>query len=368
MIHKTEKLTAHHFIVKKQAEFLRLLKSKLPEAEVILLLDFAENYSFIVQDAAQGYHWDNSQCTLHPFVLYYKQSDVLKCVSICIISNCMRHDTVAVHAFQRRVIEYITTILPTASKLYYFSDGAASQYKNYKNFSNLMNHKKDFDIDAEWHFFPTSHGKSPCDGVGGTVKRAVARASLQATTSGFILTPDDLYKWCQMHISGIQFFWVGQDEVEEHGKKLQKRFDSADKIPGTRENHSFIPHSNGLHVSRISGTETHFVSGTTSGVSVEAITIAPGCYIACLYDGLWWVGSIRSVSDENNDYEVMFMHPHGPSKSFRWPQREDICLVDEDHILCQISAPGTTTGRSYVLSSEDSIRVNNAYLRFKIAS
>ena len=31
--------------------------------------------------------------------------------------------------------------------------------------------------------------KSPCDGVGGTVKREVARASLQATTTGFLLTP-----------------------------------------------------------------------------------------------------------------------------------------------------------------------------------
>ena len=29
-------------------------------------LDFAENYSIIVQDAIKGYPWDNSQCLLHP--------------------------------------------------------------------------------------------------------------------------------------------------------------------------------------------------------------------------------------------------------------------------------------------------------------
>ena len=29
--------------------------------EIIVLLDFAENYSFLVQDAVQGYHWENSQ-------------------------------------------------------------------------------------------------------------------------------------------------------------------------------------------------------------------------------------------------------------------------------------------------------------------
>jgi hypothetical protein len=34
--------------------------------------DFAENYSFIVKDAAQGFHWENSQATLHPFLAYYR--------------------------------------------------------------------------------------------------------------------------------------------------------------------------------------------------------------------------------------------------------------------------------------------------------
>ena len=32
------------------------------------MLDFAENL-FIVQDA--GFHWDDSQATIYPFVLYY---------------------------------------------------------------------------------------------------------------------------------------------------------------------------------------------------------------------------------------------------------------------------------------------------------
>jgi len=64
-------------------------------------------------------------------------------------------------------------------KILYFSDEAASQYKNCKNFLNLCHHKVDFGVDAEWHFFATSHGKGPCDGLGGTVKRLAARASLQ---------------------------------------------------------------------------------------------------------------------------------------------------------------------------------------------
>ena len=64
-------------------------------------------------------------------------------------------------------------------KVFYFSDGCAGQYKNCKNFMNLCHHSVDFGFEAEWHFFATSHGKGPCDGVGGLLKRMATKASLQ---------------------------------------------------------------------------------------------------------------------------------------------------------------------------------------------
>ena len=53
-------------------------------------------------------------------------------------------------------------------KIFYFSDSCAEQYKNRKNFINLFHHQQDFNIGAEWIFFATSYGKSPCEGVGGS--------------------------------------------------------------------------------------------------------------------------------------------------------------------------------------------------------
>ena len=47
--------------------------------------------------------------------------------------------------------------------------------KNYKNFVNLCYHQEDFGVAAEWVFFATSHGKSPCDGIGGSVKQHAAK-------------------------------------------------------------------------------------------------------------------------------------------------------------------------------------------------
>ena len=60
-------LSRHHYIAKYQSTFLKDLKTHLElEKEGVLVLDFAENYSLLVQDAVQGFHWGNSQCTDHP--------------------------------------------------------------------------------------------------------------------------------------------------------------------------------------------------------------------------------------------------------------------------------------------------------------
>ena len=57
--------------------YLSTPKDTLSEDECIILLYFAENYYFLVQyyiqdDAAQGFHWNNSQATIHPFVTYFR--------------------------------------------------------------------------------------------------------------------------------------------------------------------------------------------------------------------------------------------------------------------------------------------------------
>jgi len=48
------------------------------------------------------------------------------------------------------------------------------------------------------------------------------------------------------------------------------------------------------------------------------------------------VGYVSSSYDD--DYEVVSMHPHGPSRHFRWPQREDICCM---------GASGAHIGKSF---------------------
>ena len=121
----------------------------------------------------------------------------------------MRHDTKTVHALTCKVISYIKENLHAITKVLYFSDGAASQYKNFKNFVNLCYHEIDHGIQAQWHFFATTHGKSSCDGIGGTTKQFIARETLQATENYQILSSYQMFQWAKQNIVGIIFFmWL----------------------------------------------------------------------------------------------------------------------------------------------------------------
>ena len=205
---RLDQLKAHDFISKRQAMYLNHRKERLGDGEFVVIGDFSENYSFVVQDAAQSFHWNNSTATIHPFVYYYKQGDEIKHGNFVLISEYNTHDTVAVHLFQKLLIQHLIESFTDVEHLCYFSDGCAGQYKNKKNFLNLCLHEHDFGMSAEWHFFATSHGKGPSDGIGGTIKREAARASLQRIDTGQILSPIELHEFVKDHLHGINSKFV----------------------------------------------------------------------------------------------------------------------------------------------------------------
>ena len=47
----------------------------------ILVGDFAENFTFVMQDEVQSYHWNNAQATIHPLVCYWLENGVSKHVA-----------------------------------------------------------------------------------------------------------------------------------------------------------------------------------------------------------------------------------------------------------------------------------------------
>lgn len=129
------KLTIHHYIADSQKNYLYDCKNKLEPHTCIITMDFAENYSFIIQRSVQSFYYNNTQATLHPFCVYYKDpqatdKEKLQQMSFCVISDTTDHVAYTVHAFQEKLMKIIKDEYPWIQNVIYFSDGAPTQYKN----------------------------------------------------------------------------------------------------------------------------------------------------------------------------------------------------------------------------------------------
>ena len=369
LIEAIDLLTKHSFLAKCQASFLKSKKEALLANEAIVLGDFAENYQFLIQDEIQSYHWSKKYCTLHPLVLYLLDDNgELKHESFCFISNDNTHDTNFVYKLQTILVDFLKKNYGNITKLFYFSDGYAEQYKNYKNFVNLCHHEVDFGISAEWIFFATSHGKSPCDGIGGFVKRYVAKRSLQRPLQDQILDHETMFDLCQNEIKDIRFYCISQEEMMETREILKDRFELGKTVKGTRKSHHFIPLSCSKIGHKLTSEDEQFAEVFYFKITyVEKFNhnnLKCFTYVTCVYDTFWWVGMISSIDKEEGDAKIEFMHPHGPRKSFSWPSATDKCYVPFDDILAVINAPTTTSGRTYTISNNDydqTIAVFNEY-------
>ena len=117
LANKVFALCEHHFIAKAQSDYLKTQKENLQHNEAIIVLDFAENCSFVIQDAVQGFNWENSQSTLHPLVVYYASpNNILEFLSICVVSDHQSHNQSAVHASLACALSFVKTKLPFIKK------------------------------------------------------------------------------------------------------------------------------------------------------------------------------------------------------------------------------------------------------------
>lgn len=208
-----------------------------------MILDFSENYKYVVQDASQAFHFNNDQCTVFPVVYYYKVNQEIKHNSIIFLSDSTRHDTAAVYTIQKMLIPHIKKSLDV-NKIIYFSDGANQHFKNKYQMINLIHHQEDFNVSAEWHVHATAHGKSASDGIGALFKREAVRHSLICRPSEAILSASRLAKWGQNHFENITILFYSRKEHEKVERFLKRRFEKAPAVSGILKNHCFLINKN----------------------------------------------------------------------------------------------------------------------------
>lgn len=179
--------------VREQYKALRELKEGLKKNEMILQMDFAENYSCRSLDEVQTAYWNQTSVTLHPVVVYYRRNEALLHRSFVIVSDDTNHSSATVCTFVDSLIPQLKKINPNLKLLHYWTDSPSSQYRNKYIFHTVANHAELYGMPAVWNYFEAGHSKGPCDGLGGTTKRMADEAIRQG--NAVIQDAHDFFKW-----------------------------------------------------------------------------------------------------------------------------------------------------------------------------
>lgn len=180
------KFMSHEAIILNQYSALKYLKSTMGEDEVLLQVDFSENYSLKYAEEIQSFHFGGSrkQITLHTSSLLFKDILYETCrhKSFCTFSENLKHDPPAVLAHLEPVFRYIKNLKPNLKVLHILSDSPSTQYRNKLVFYKLCNMIPSYFPSLAWltwNYLEAGHGKGMPDGIGGTVKRTADRLVTQ---------------------------------------------------------------------------------------------------------------------------------------------------------------------------------------------
>ena len=210
--HEYREFKAHSERVHAQYTATKEIKDTLKPGELAIHMDFAESYS--CRDGSsvtQCAHWNKSVVCIHPMVVYYhdRETKSTQHKTFVYLSHCDKKNSVMVFSILKKFfrIEF-PTVMPTydIQRVYYVTDGPTSQYRNKMIFWIIANHKRIFKCEGQWHYLEKGHGKGPCDGVGGSLKRDAYEATKQGK---LVSNPATFYEWAKSrNRTRLHYAWV----------------------------------------------------------------------------------------------------------------------------------------------------------------
>ena len=398
---------AHVNRVRRQYQESIRLKQELPKGEVIVNMDFAENYGCKSVEEIQSAYWNQTAVTLHPVVMYFKQNtDELKHQSIVVVSDEMGHNSSTVLTILDKIMPKIKYYVPNVRKVHYFTDSPTSQYRNKTIFNVIANHEELYSCQAIWNYFEAGHGKGPCDGLGGTTKRMAD----DAVKSGKATIQDaaDFFQWTQSEnctMKTVQFMFVSSTDCQQKSRTINTY--DIKPIKGTMKIHAVVGRGNNLILTSnvscyctdcikgeacmsnqwthntLNVTKTDVVTHDSQPKSTPTISarqpdltteislqnktvslrsdVSIGDFVAARYDGKVYIGKVLECDDDDGEVEITFMQH--VRKLLQWPKHEDKIWIDRQNVICIVSEPIPTgkSKRMYRLTDDDlkNIEINN---------
>ena len=248
---KVKDLSAHLFRAKWQQHTFAEIKEHMPPKSVVMVLDFAENYTCMMQNEAQSHHWAVGQVTIHPVVAYVNNSDSSRqftnIESFVFITDDRKHDSAAVQTFSEIVISELNKKFQIQTYIEY-TDCCAGQYRGKASFADLSFTSESVDI--ERNYFESSHGKSAADGLSAVVKSAATKAVLNNQT--VIRNAKEFYEFCEQSLDKVgdgvsdsevskykhsnrKFYYVHKTEIAVNRRKEERNVKT---VKGTMKIHN----------------------------------------------------------------------------------------------------------------------------------
>lgn len=199
------------------------LKENLKENDVLIHMDFSENYNLKYAEEVQSFHFGGSrkQITLHTVVVYTKcENGTPKVESFCTLSESLLHNVFAIWTHLQPILDRIA-LTTKATNIHFLSDGPATQYRNKTMFYFLANELREFYPQMKsftWNYSESGHGKGAPDGIGGTVKRTADRLVAQGTD---LMNLNILLQKLENNCPGIIFFEIKNIDIEAKLKKIE---------------------------------------------------------------------------------------------------------------------------------------------------
>jgi hypothetical protein len=134
---KLQNYVKHNFVAKWQDEQCRQMMKNLPADVIISHIDFAENYSFMIQDEIQSMHWHSTQVTILVHITLRRvflddadegDGEIVK-ESHFYISDDKEHDTLFVQHCLMLHWQRLQNSGFVPKEHWVFSDGCAAQFK-----------------------------------------------------------------------------------------------------------------------------------------------------------------------------------------------------------------------------------------------
>ena len=122
--------------------------------------------------------------------------------------------------------------------IHYWTDSPTSQYRNKLIFDIVANHYSLYNCAAVWNYFEAGHGKGPCDGLDGTVKRMADTAI--KTGKVMIQDSDDFFAWANEKSTFVHvtFKFISEVTINEKVSQIADYSDKLRPIKGTMKLHA----------------------------------------------------------------------------------------------------------------------------------